>query len=88
MVLTRALMPRPVAVWQETLLALPLATGAFRYARSGVRVTASPGEVGVLPGLGTIFFAFVSVTAVYLDAVPRLPIAAESRCPRIAADTA
>jgi phosphatidylserine synthase len=42
-------------------------TGAARYARSSVIVAARDHEVRDLPGLATMFFAFVSVLAVFLD---------------------
>jgi CDP-diacylglycerol--serine O-phosphatidyltransferase len=62
--LTRALVPAA----PDIALALPLFTGAVRYARNGVVVSAAPSDVRELPGLGTVFFAFVPVTAVFLDA--------------------
>ena len=52
----------------DALLILPLVTGAARYARSSVIVAARDQEVRDLPGLATMFFAFVSVLAVFLDA--------------------
>jgi CDP-diacylglycerol--serine O-phosphatidyltransferase len=51
----------------DALLAVPLVTGAARYARSGVIVAAREHEARDLPGLATMFFAFVSVLAVFLD---------------------
>ncbi len=68
--LSRALVAGPAGVEPtlEVPLALPLLTGAVRYARNGVLVTATTHEVRELPGLGTVFFAFVSVTAVFTDA--------------------
>jgi phosphatidylserine synthase len=54
------------------VLILPLVTGAVRYARNSLLVAGHPDEVRQLPGLGTVFFAFISVVAVYLDAQARL----------------
>jgi CDP-diacylglycerol--serine O-phosphatidyltransferase len=54
----------------DAVLTVPLITGAARYARSGVIVAAQEQEARDLPGLATMFFAFVSVLAVYLD-LPR-----------------
>jgi CDP-diacylglycerol--serine O-phosphatidyltransferase len=51
----------------DALLTIPLVTGAARYARSGVIVAAREHEARDLPGLATMFFAFVSVLAVFLD---------------------
>jgi CDP-diacylglycerol--serine O-phosphatidyltransferase len=51
----------------DALLTVPLVTGAARYARSGVIVAAREHEAQDLPGLATMFFAFVSVLAVFLD---------------------
>jgi CDP-diacylglycerol---serine O-phosphatidyltransferase len=53
--LARALVPSAPAL----VMALPFLTGAARYARNGVTVTAAGGAVDELPGLGTVFFAFV-----------------------------
>lgn len=68
--LSRALVEQLAGVGRgmEVLLALPLLTGAIRYARNGVLVAAASREVKELPGLGTVFFAFVGVTAVFTDA--------------------
>src|SRR5262245_59012373 len=51
----------------EAVLLMPLVTGAARYARSGVIVAARERQVRDPPGLATMFFAFVSVLAVFLD---------------------
>jgi CDP-diacylglycerol---serine O-phosphatidyltransferase len=51
----------------DALLVVPLVTGAARYARSSVIVAARDQEARDLPGLATMFFAFVSVLAVFLD---------------------
>jgi CDP-diacylglycerol--serine O-phosphatidyltransferase len=60
----------PGAHWLiESAVALPLLTAAIRYARNALTVaTQRESEV---PGLGTVFFAFLIVTAVFLEA-PRL----------------
>jgi CDP-diacylglycerol--serine O-phosphatidyltransferase len=73
--LARALVERLAGVGPmvEVLLALPLLTGAIRYARNGVLVTGPTQEVRDLPGLGTVFFAFVGVTAVFAEADTWLP---------------
>lgn len=64
--LTRALVGAGGDV-ADAALVVPLVTGAARYARSGVIVAARDDEVRDLPGLATMFFAFVSVLAVFLD---------------------
>lgn len=69
--LTRALLAHDPSAVREVLLILPLLTGAIRYTRNGLTVGADPEHVPPLPGLGTVFYAFLSVTAVFLDA-PRL----------------
>lgn len=65
--LSRALLlggPEPVA---DALLGLPLLTGALRYARNGALVARPDPEQRDLPGVGTIFCAFVPVVTVFLD---------------------
>ena len=64
--LTRALVRADGGI-VDAVLTVPLVTGAARYARSGVIVAAQDREARDLPGLATMFFAFVSVLAVYLD---------------------
>ncbi len=54
----------------EAALALPLATAAIRYARNGGILSAAGSNVPDLPGLGTVFYAFVPVTAVFLGVSP------------------
>ena len=67
--LTRALAPTSGSLTQEALVGLPLLTGAIRYARNSLLIVAAGGgEVRQLPGLATVFFAFVPVAAVFLDA--------------------
>ena len=51
----------------DAILIVPLVTGAARYARSSVIVAGRDDEVRDLPGLATMFFAFVGVLAVFLD---------------------
>jgi CDP-diacylglycerol--serine O-phosphatidyltransferase len=70
--LTRTLLGPDRPVFADVVLTLPLLTGAIRYARSSVIVTSRVEEVRELPGLATVFFAFVSVVAVFLDAPSRL----------------
>ena len=55
------------SITREVLLALPLLTGAIRYTTNGLTVSARGEETGALPGLGTVFFAFLSVAAVFLE---------------------
>lgn len=66
--LTRALVGACGAVWQEALVGLPLLTGAIRYARNSLLIVGRAQEVRELPGLATVFFAFLPVAAVFLDA--------------------
>jgi len=66
-ILTRMLLSNEFSITREVLLALPLLTGAIRYATNGLTVSARGEEIGVLPGLGTVFFAFLSVAAVFLE---------------------
>lgn len=66
--LTRALAGPDAGAAREALLGLPLLTGALRYARNSLLVVARQGEVRELPGLATVFYAFVPVAAVFLDA--------------------
>ena len=70
--LTRGLLGPDRAPIADAVLMLPLVTGAIRYARNSLLVTSQREEVRQLPGLGTVFFAFVSVLAVFLDAPLRL----------------
>jgi CDP-diacylglycerol--serine O-phosphatidyltransferase len=70
--LTRGLLGPDRAPVADAVLVLPLVTGAIRYARNSVLVTGQRDEVRQLPGLGTVFFAFASVLAVFLDAPARL----------------
>ena len=66
--LTRALVGAGGGPVQESLLGLPLLTGALRYARNSLLIVARDGEVRELPGLATVFYAFLPVAAVFLDA--------------------
>ena len=66
--LTRALVGAGGGASQEALVGLPLLTGALRYARNSLLIVGHGGEVGELPGLATVFFAFLPVAAVFLDA--------------------
>jgi phosphatidylserine synthase len=70
--LTRGLLGPERAPIADAVLVLPLVTGAIRYARNSLLVTTQRDEVRQLPGLGTVFFAFVGVLAVFLDAPSRL----------------
>jgi CDP-diacylglycerol--serine O-phosphatidyltransferase len=71
-VLARGLIAQPVGATRELLLVLPVVTGAIRYARNGLRISAPAEDAVDLPGLGTVFFSFLIVTSVYLDAPARL----------------
>ena len=66
--LTRALVGAGGGLVQESLLGLPLLTGALRYARNSLLIVARDAEVRELPGLATVFYAFLPVAAVFLDA--------------------
>jgi len=66
--LTRALVAAGASVAHEALVGLPLLTGAIRYARNSLLIVAAGREVRELPGLATVFFAFLPVAAVFLDA--------------------
>lgn len=69
--LARALLGPGASLAKEAALALPLLTAALRYARNGL-IVADPSQEGRdVPGLGTVFFAFLIVAAVFLDG-PRL----------------
>src|SRR4051812_21282825 len=58
-VLARGVIAQPLGTTREVLLALPLLTGALRYARNGLTISAPAGRTGDLPGLGTVFFSFL-----------------------------
>ena len=75
--LTRALVSADGGI-VDAVLTVPLVTGAARYARSGVIVAAEECEARDLPGLATMFFAFVSVLAVFLDLPSAVPPATAS----------
>ena len=66
--LTRALVASGGSVAHEALVGLPLLTAAARYARNSLIIVARGREVRELPGLATVFFAFLPVAAVFLDA--------------------
>jgi CDP-diacylglycerol--serine O-phosphatidyltransferase len=70
--LTRGLLGPDRGWAADAVLTLPLVTGAIRYARNSLLVTSQHDEVRQLPGLGTVFFAFISVVAVFLEAPARL----------------
>lgn len=66
--LTRALVASDGSIVHEALIGLPLVTGAIRSARNGLIIVAQAQVVRELPGLATVFFAFLPVAAVFLDA--------------------
>lgn len=77
--LSRALLSGAMSPLREVLLGLPLVTGAFRYARNGVLVAGPSSDGRDLPGVGTVFYAFVPVLVVFLDlrglaSAPRLSV--------------
>jgi phosphatidylserine synthase len=55
---------------QELLLATPLLTGAIRYGRNGL-IVVKPNAAD-LPGLATVFFAFLIVAVIFGGVVPLL----------------
>jgi CDP-diacylglycerol--serine O-phosphatidyltransferase len=65
--IARALLA-PGGAWIDAALAIPLLTSAIRYARNGLIVADRSLGNAELPGLGTVYFAFLSVVAVFLDA--------------------
>jgi len=67
--LARLLVPG-MGLFGEMAFAVPLIAGAIRYARNGVVLGDAGPHVPELAGLGTVFFAFVPVTAVFLDVDP------------------
>lgn len=67
-VLTRSLVAADGSVVREVLIGSPLVTGALRYARIGLLIANQSQQVRDLPGLATVFFAFLPVAAVFLDA--------------------
>jgi CDP-diacylglycerol---serine O-phosphatidyltransferase len=66
--MTRALVVAEGSIFYEVLIGLPLLTGAIRYARNSLLIAAQTEEVRELPGLATVFFAFLPVMTVFLDA--------------------
>jgi CDP-diacylglycerol--serine O-phosphatidyltransferase len=65
--IARTLLGPELGWWREVILTLPFLTAAIRYARNGL-IVADPSNDGEVPGLGTVFFAFLCVAAVFLDA--------------------
>jgi len=53
---------------QEAVIGLPLLTGAIRSAPNSLFIVAQSKEVHELPGLATVFFAFLPVTTLFLEA--------------------
>ena len=69
----RSLLGPRLDAMEELALALPLMTSAIRYARHGV-IVADPTHSGSeLPGLGTVYFAFLTVVAVFSHAQQNIP---------------
>jgi CDP-diacylglycerol--serine O-phosphatidyltransferase len=71
--LVRTLLSGDRSTWGEIVLLLPLVTAAIRYARNGLIISRATAEVRALPGLATVFFAFLPVTAVFLQADTWIP---------------
>lgn len=65
--LTRALIKPDGQIWIEVLIGIPLLTAAIRYARNSLIIATQKNEVRELPGLATVFFAFLPVAAVFLE---------------------
>lgn len=71
--LARALVVPDANPTNDVLLGLPLLTGAIRSARNSLLIVGQKQrEVRELPGLATVFFAFLPVAAVFLGAPPLL----------------
>lgn len=66
-ILARALVASDGSIIREALIGLPLLTGAWRSARNSLLIVARDREVRELPGLATVFFAFLPVAVVFLD---------------------
>lgn len=66
--LTRALVGADGNIVVEILVGLPLLTAALRYARNSLIIATQTEKVFELPGLATVFFAFLPVAATFLDA--------------------
>lgn len=64
--IARGLLAGSLGMPGEIILTLPFLTGAIRYARNGP-IAATPSSDGEVPGLGTVFFAFLCVAVVFLD---------------------
>jgi phosphatidylserine synthase len=72
-VVARALLGPQHGWVEDAAVALPLLTAAIRYARNGL-IVADPSQLGgEVPGLGTVFFTFLIVTAVFADAPSLIP---------------
>lgn len=54
-------------IWLELLVGLPLLTAAIRYARNSLIIATETGTIRELPGLATVFFAFLPVAEVFID---------------------
>lgn len=65
--IARGLLAPELGWWRDAVLTLPFVTAAIRYARNGL-IAANPSSGGEVPGLGTVFFAFLCVATVFLEA--------------------
>ena len=63
----RAIVGAEGNIWLECLVGLPLLTAALRYARNSLIIANQTDEVRELPGLATVFFAFLPASAIFLD---------------------
>lgn len=66
--LTRGLVGADGNIWIEIMVGLPLLTAAIRYARNSLIIATHREEIMELPGLATVFYAFLPVAVVFLDA--------------------
>ena len=70
--IARGLLDADLGWWRDAVLTLPFLTAAIRYSRNGL-IVANPPTNGEVPGLGTVFFAFLCVAVVFLDARSVVP---------------
>jgi CDP-diacylglycerol--serine O-phosphatidyltransferase len=66
--LARAIVGAEGSLWLELIFGLPLLTAAIRYARSSLIIAMRSDEVRELPGLATVFFAYLPVAVVFAEA--------------------
>ena len=66
--MARELLDPGPTMLEESALAVPLLTAAVRYARNGLIVADPRRRDADVQGLGTVYFAFLTVAAVFLEA--------------------